>query len=221
MRSKGAFLFVPFRMLKMIAVMVCVTGVIGVTGTGCVSTFYGTARIEPGTHLDVGVGAASFISASSDVAYSCVGGRVDVQGSHGFNQYLQIDARLAGSVFFSERYERPDITSWNISPIDPAIGVQAALPLNWFTPAIRTEITSTLFWGVKPVISPVLLFGFGNPEFLTLGARARIGEWKFFDTFAVVHIAKRWSIFTGIDITSIVDDQYPLMGTLSIGYSIK
>lgn len=56
--------------------------------TSCVSPFYGTARIEPGFHMDAGLAATSFDFATWEGEEWCAGLRGDVELRYGFNEYL-------------------------------------------------------------------------------------------------------------------------------------
>ncbi|NLI98279.1 hypothetical protein GX441_06425 [bacterium] len=180
--------------------------------TGCVSPFYGTARIEKGFHMDAGLAATSFLQPGDPPSY-CVGGRVDCEARYGFNEYLGLNGR-AGLCYGKEV---PFDSSGFGAAGNVAIGVQGALPLKFITPALRIELTHYTY----PTIAPTLLLGIGQREFITLGARASIESIIMFDgidVFLTVHPTSNWSVFGGVHFTSYQEEPLAAIG---VGYKLK
>lgn len=80
--------------------------------TGCVSPFYGTARIEKGWHTDVGLGPTSYIAGFGEPNSHFFGFRGDVEVCYGFNQYLQANARLGLGLGLREQRINKQSSFW-------------------------------------------------------------------------------------------------------------
>jgi hypothetical protein len=178
----------------------------------CVSPYYGTARIEPGFHLDAGLSISTFIPPVSDGPGYAISPHVDLESKYGFNEYLQTHARFSAGFSYPYSY------------FDAGAGLQAAVPLGIVTPAVRSEVTC---YGGFLTFSPAFLAGFGRNEFLTVGMRT---HWDFinrdqstfpFEIFVTGHISQRWAIFLGGEIHTLRDMEThgdPIL-TLGIGYN--
>jgi hypothetical protein len=184
--------------------------VVCVTGTGCVSPFYGTARIEKGFHADAGVAGTTYVGMGIEDYAIHTGGRGDLFARYGFNEYLQVNGRIG---FGLGKYLGSD-TIINDIPffLDGGIGIQGAFPIGWFTPALRAELS-------YPWSSIGLILGFGKREIVTLGSRLIYPG--FLDAFVVLHPFQRWSFFAGIGPVPPFDYDSKLIGTLGIGYKIR
>lgn len=195
------------RFVRWIKIIMCVTGVVCVTSvTGCVSPFYGTARIEPGWQTSYGVALYSSVY--------FLGLREDVHVSYGFNPYLKAYLEAALGTAF------PDLA-------DGRIGVQAALPAGWVTPAMRLELS--VYNTIS--LSPSFLLGIGRKEFLTLAIRTHIypqifnkedpqSEFPIILTCGI-HPMPQLTIFAGADIGTLGRAYYgfdPLF-SLGVGYN--
>ncbi len=200
---------------------------VGMGVLSCVSPFYGTARIEPGWHMNAGVAATSFIS--SDNYDECMGGRGDLEISHGFNQYLQANGRIGLGL----GYIPPSPEDKAVSPrkggfyplLDGGLGLQTAYPMECITPALRVEAGQEL--SLMPMV------GIGRREWLTLGGEGTYflfgpegthPEGGFLNAFLIVHPYPRWSIFAGVNVTMLFDPgfyitEYPLV-TVGVGYKL-
>jgi hypothetical protein len=181
--------------------------VVGMGLLSCVSPFYGTARIEPGWNVEVGVAATSFLT--NIFEYSYIGGRADLELRYGFSRYLQVNGRLGAGAGYRPPSNVPGNppVSGGIQPlVDGALGVQAAYPLNEVTPAVRLEVGKFL--------SVIPLLGLGKKELLTLGVRLGFGfEGGFLPlgTFLTIHPCSRFSIFAGAQLGSLFN-YMPAMG---------
>jgi hypothetical protein len=205
--------------LTIVGVM-CVTGV---TGTGCVSPFYGTARIEKGLRAEVGASVMTYIGAPVEYNEPSVGIAGDIALSYGFNPYLQIGTRLGlcygqSGFLITEADNETRVNPWDFYP-DVALHLQTAISCKKLTPALR--IDGSLSHG----LSTALLMGFGNPEKLTLGLRGNAFGTPYpygFDVFLVVRPVSRLSFFAGLVPYIPIEDGKPWpIATLGIGYSIK
>ncbi|MBA7603655.1 hypothetical protein ES703_10770 [subsurface metagenome] len=187
----------------------------GIWMTRCVSPYYGTARIESGWQLDVGLGLHSTVVPlfDADPMYG-IGIRCDGEIGYGLDKYVKPYARAA-----------LDLNTAYIGYADIGLGLQVALPVWIFTPAVKLEINST--W-IQPTFSPVVLLGIGKSEWVTLGAKTYFFPFadsnypEFLDVFATAHISPRWSIFAGAEINSFIDtfeddNGYPFF-TVGAGY---
>lgn len=181
--------------------------------TGCVSPFYGTARIEEGFHVKSGIAGITYIGGVGEWNAYHIGGRGDVQLTYGFNRYLQIDGRLGfGGGYNLDPY--PASRLYSFFP-EAALGVQGALPVKVFAPALRVELS-------YPMSSIGLLLGFGEKELVTLGGRAHFGEFVELytgDVFIGIHPLSRWSFFAGANLSTIFEGR--IAATLGVGYKIK
>lgn len=189
---------------------------------GCVAPFYGTARIEEGWSLDVGVAFMSEITPSMDSwapEYS-YGIRADAELRYGFCRHFQLYGRtaLGGAV------------AWPPILIDGGLGAQAALPIGSLTPAIRVEVSG---YSSGLTLSPSFLIGVGRTEWLTLGVRTHILGDKGItphpeygpyiepcpiDLFAGVHFG-RWNVFVGSQVFRY--SYFKPVVTLGVGYKLK
>jgi len=198
----------------------CVTGVAGVTG--CVSPFYGTAKIEPGLHFDVGLAGMTYGVPSSsyyedDVYYPFAGGRADFEVRYGISDYLGVSARFgAGLGTEFDMYPAPFL--------DGAVGIQLEVPLvGPVTPALRTEFSGYL---IEPTLSPAILLGIGREEEkITLGTRLHLRRGPEdlnvggLDAFVGIHLSPQWTIFAGAEVSSFFSS-HPTFFTLGVGYGI-
>jgi len=189
--------------------------VVGAFTLSCVSPFYGTARIEPGWHMDAGVAATTFISPANEWFPECIGGRGDYEIRYGFNQYLQVNGRIGAGLGYrlpSEGFPPPPIK--DMYPLlDGAIGIQGSFPLGSVTPSLRVE----LIYPHSQIVAPTLLFGLGRNEWLTIGVGGHL-----VDVFVTAHPSKRWSFFAGANVFSIFNadySDYPL-ASIGVGYKI-
>lgn len=196
---------------------------VGVLGVSCVSPFYGTARIEEGWHMDAGVAATTFIGGpvgESPAYYT--GARGDFELRYGFNKYLQAHGRIGLGLGYNFLHgNQPFTPGWDFSPLfDGALGIQTSIPFKYFTPALRLE-----FHG--PLVSPILLFGIGKEERVTVGTdftdlfynlfgQAWPVEWN---GFLKVQLSSQWAIFAGGGFQEVFTP-YPVL-TLGLGYKIK
>lgn len=212
--------------MKNLKILTSITLAIGALCLSCVSPFYGTARVEPGWHKDVGLAATTFVFTLTEWLPYCIGGRGDFELRYGFNEYLQANGRIGLGLGFSEsRYEGQ---SWDgpYPLVDCALGIQAALPSKYVTPALRLEL------GQRPV---TFLLGIGEKERVTVGLELlglSIGGSGLFsfswpplwvDGFISVHISPQWSIFAGgrmMDPEVAVSSPYPSLA-LGVGYNLK
>jgi len=196
---------------------------IGGVVISCVSPFYGTAKIEPGFHADVGVGVSRFVTNDSEWILDCVGPRLDTELRWGFNRFVQVSSRMGIGFGYTKVEDYLPINEGPYILAHGALGVQAAYPLRRNTPALRLELSyQPNLEAVK--ISPVLLWGFGNPEWLTLGVNPTFFngvEYLTVEVFAALHPWKRWTFFAGLDVTAIFSDidGYPI-ATIGAGYTL-
>jgi len=187
--------------------------------TGCVSPFYGTARIEEGWHMDAGIAGMKVFKPSIDSwgYYESFGARGDINLRYGFNDYLDIYCRSAvgGCQGF------PGIF------LDAGAGIQGALPLSSAALALNVEVSSL-------GLSPALLIGVGRTEWLTVGARTHISgnlgdtphpEFGHYinpyptDMFVGLHIG-RINIFAGSQMFRYSYNDEPVF-SIGIGYKIN
>lgn len=196
------------------ACMVCVTGVVSVTGTGCVSPFYGTARIEEGLKIDAGIAYSKIVEPVFDHwgYYLSEGIRGDAVFRYGFNDYIGVHARAA----------------IGYPMVEAGLGLQAAYPIGPVTPALQTEFA----FGDPGPFSVGFLLGIGKKEWLTLGIRTHIPgtagdephpeygpyfEPYPIDVFTGIHIG-RWNLFAGSQMFRYTYNDEPLF-TIGIGYT--
>jgi hypothetical protein len=102
------------------------------------------------------------------------------------------------------------------------------------TPAFRLGLDIS----DPPSFVPVLLLGFGQPEFLTIGGRTRIvfqdsvaGNALYLEPFLGIHLGENWNIFAGVggdalggNILGYDDDDSPFSAPMiqfGLGYKIK
>jgi len=211
---------------RWVALSLMIISMAGVTG--CVSPFYGTAKIEKGWHADVGVAINTHLMPSIDswMYYPSYGVRGDIEVRYGINKYLGLHGR--GS--FGLMWMFPQLF------LDGAFGFQAALPMHSITPALRTEIS---YYGGGLTISPALLLGIGKDEKVTLGGRIhfygnsydrknphpeygiRIEDTPI-DLFVGIHV-KRYTFFAGAQafFTSTPYREFWPIATLGVGYKLK
>lgn len=198
-----------------------VTGVVCVTGTGCVATFYGTARIEPGFHVNAGVGVGQFIGGSYEATSRYIGPRADVEVGYAFSHFFKTHLRAGGGWGWrSEEYvegespSRPEATL-----LDGAIGIQVSSPHHYPTPALRLEV------GLGGV-STDLMFGIGEPEWLTLGTRVYFFKEELAQfylpvaPFIGIHPLPHLSIFASPGTFAFYEDYKPLF-SVGVGYKLK
>lgn len=186
--------------------------------TGCVSPFYGTARIEKGFHMDAGLAATSYIAIGDPPSY-CIGGRTDFEARYGLNDYIGFNGHLG--LGYGTIITLDTITGSSAAPVagNAAIGVQAAWPLKNITPAARLELTFI----TTPLICPTLLLGIGRQELITIGGRVYLASLvnpQSVDLFLSIHPTSRWSIFGGVELVQlIIHPERPII-TLGVGYKI-
>lgn len=196
--------------------------VMGMGFLGCVLPFYGTAKIEPGLHFDVGLAGMTYGVPSSsyydeDVYYPFAGGRADFEVRYGVLENVSLSARFGaglGTEFYI--YSEPFI--------DGALGVQLVVPVEGpVTPALRTEFSGYL---IEPTLSPAILLGIGREEEkLTLGTRIHLRRGPEdlnvggLDAFVGIHLSPQWTIFAGAEVSSFFSS-HPTFFTLGVGYGI-
>lgn len=177
---------------------------------GCVPAFYGTARIEPDFHGDIGL-AIDLLSEGVNP----VGLRGDFAVYYGFGRYIQLDGHLGAGFGFGGVAEGVVANA--------GVGLQLAAPIGPVTPAFRAGFS---YWGGDSdgfaFLSPCLLLGFGRKEFLTLGGRLHYNikypDGPLHDVFGVVHIPNSpVSIFSGVGWDGLLVPHI----TLGVGYKIK
>jgi hypothetical protein len=193
--------------------------VVGAFTLSCVSPFYGTARIEPGWHMDVGVAGMKVIKPVMDSwgYFDSYGVRCDLNLSYGFNDYLRLHCR--GAIGGSQ--------GWFGGFLDAGAGIHGALPLGPVTLALNAEVSGL-------GLSPALLIGIGKTEWVTIGVRTHIpGNWgdpphpeygRYLDPFPIdcfagLHLG-RWNFFAGSQMFRYSYNDEPV-ATVGIGYNIK
>ncbi|NLI98294.1 hypothetical protein GX441_06500 [bacterium] len=197
-----------------------------IVSLSCVSPFYGTARIEPGWHMNSGLALTTFIGgAVGEMPGYYIGGRGDFELMYGFNKNLQAHIRAGLGLGLTPQISG-GVHPWPVSPlIDGGIGLQGSLPTKFLTPALRLEFLT------RGPISPTLLLGIGKKEIVILGADI---TWIFYklllmeegavngpNGFVVVHFSPAWNIALSCGIPSTKWDlQFPLV-SLGLGYTIK
>ncbi|MBD3286510.1 hypothetical protein GF338_09255 [candidate division WOR-3 bacterium] len=185
-------------------------------GLGCVSPFYGTARIEKGWNMDVGVAACTFANTLGTLHY-LAGMRGDCEIRYGINNYFQANGRIGAGFGYKVLSDEQEPTkNGPFLLLDGALGLQAAYSINKVTPALRIE--------AGPVISIIPVVGFGNHEWLSIGSKISTP----YDTkelipelFVTIHLLERWSIFGGVNMLTIASPEweYPV-ASLGVGYNI-
>ncbi|MBD3286208.1 hypothetical protein GF359_06705 [candidate division WOR-3 bacterium] len=200
-------------MSKFLKLFLLTTAVAAVVG--CVSPFYGTARIEPGWHMDVGMAATSFVGATEWFPY-CIGIRGDAELSYGFNKYLGVNGRTALGLGYVLSEGGP----MSLMPIlDGALGFQAALPLKTVTPALKVELS----YYAEPALSSAFLVGLGQDERATIGCRAYIEEFSdlaALDIFIGIHPVPKWTFFGGIETMTLFNKPFYPIVTIGLGYNL-
>lgn len=196
----------------------------GAFGISCVSPFYGTARIEPGWHMDAGIAATTYVAELAWRYPYSIGCRGDLELRYGFNKYMQMNAQAGLGIGFSlSSWSDPSYRGGDVYPLlDGVLGIQTALPVGFLTPALRMEFS--YFLGEPELVSTALL-GIGLKERFTLGGRLHLDELidpYSLDAFVGFHPSSKWSMFAGIkfffhgyDIT------YPPVATLGVGYKLR
>jgi len=202
------------RILKLLSAITVIA-----IASGCVSPFYGTARIEEGWDIDAGVAGMKVYKPYWDSwgYFDSYGVRGDVNLRYGFNDYLCLYCRgaVGGSQYWLGLF------------LDAGAGIQASLPLGPVTLALNGELHGLEF-------SPALLAGIGRTEWLTIGIRTHIPgnlydsphpEYgKYLDSypldcFAGFHLG-HWNIFAGSQLFRYSYNDDPVF-TAGIGYKIK
>ncbi len=201
-------------MSKKISLMILV--IIGAAAmVGCVSPYYGTARIEPGWEYTMGTAFHTLRVPTITGPRYCMGLMQDIGISYGFNRYSKI--------FFNAGFG-PALPEGKIL-IGRAVGVQAAAPLGSVTPALRIEYTG---YGLEPSISPGLLLGIGRREWLTLNVRTQINPHDLAgqDSLPIItgvgfHITPALTLWAGGELKTLWIDEYdcfyPIMSA-GLGY---
>ena|GEM_PF-1036192 len=210
--------------------------------TGCVSPFYGTARIEEGFHADIGLAGGAYLKSNATLSnynwafnpanpyYHAV--RSDVELRYGLNKYIQGSVRAGLGLGFNGYvydYEPREVDERDFF-FDIALGPQFALPIIWedvghITPAFRLE---ACYGYGQFYLLPTLVLGFGNPEYLTLGGRFYHPEAEGIilpmELFTGIHLW-RFNIFMGVNslVTWLHPDFYrvPAVVTVGIAYKLK
>jgi len=200
--------------------------------TGCVSPFYGTARIEKGWHADGGVAALVYDNVEDmngweafydgrEIFYTGIRG--DVELSYGIFDFWKCNLRTGIGYGFNGQYESDPYGEMRSASdetfLDAAIGTQLSVNdifSSNVTPALRIEggYMNNNFY-----VSPTLMLGIGNPEVVTIGTRVHVYPTEF---FLGIHL-DRWNIFTGLNPWSL-SSSYPYclpIATLGVGYKIK
>jgi hypothetical protein len=205
-----------FRRWTAIALtIVGVACVLCVTGTGCVSPFYGTAKIQKGLNISGGVGVNQFEMGSFIYSYLSTGPRADLEVGYAFNNVVK--PYIRGGLGFGWRTEEPtgedggfpDRIEWLG---DAAVGIQVAYPNRPLTPAIRLEVGTCL-------VSADMMVGIGNTEWLTLGMRVNVEP--SFTPYLTIHPVRRLSIFVSPGTISSNQSGFVPYYSFGIGYSIK
>lgn len=201
-------------MSKKISLMILV--IIGAAAmVGCVSPYYGTARIEPGWEYSMGTAFHTLRVPTITGPRYCMGLMQDIGISYGFNRYFKI--------FFNAGFGTA-LPEGKIL-IGRAVGVQAAAPLGSVTPALRIEYTG---YGLEPSISPGLLLGIGRREWLTLNVRTQINPHDLAgqDSLPIItgvgfHITPALTLWAGGELKTLWIDEYdcfyPIMSA-GLGY---
>lgn len=209
---------------------------------GCVAPFYGTARIEEGWHVDVGLAGSTYLKDRSnlDVDYDRIINpgdpyfyaiRSDIELRYGLNKYIQGSIRTGlGIGFHGYIYDAVPREVEDDFLFDMAIGPQFALPIDLenvgqITPAMRLE---ACYGYGQFYLLPTFVLGLGNPEYFTLGGRFYHPEveMNFFpcEVFASIHLW-RFDFFAGVNVyTTWWHPDYwrvPPVVTVGIGYKIK
>lgn len=192
-----------------------VTLLLGSLTISCVSPYYGTARIEPGWQYSMGTAFHTLRIPNTPGPRYCMGLMQDLHISYGFNRYVKINLNAG----FGTALPDGEIL------IGRGVGVQAAVPLGPVTPALRLEYTG---YGVKPSVSPGLLFGIGRREWLTLNVRTHINPnaLALQDSLPVIigagfHITPELTLWAGGELKTLWIDEYgcfyPIMSA-GLGY---
>lgn len=199
------------------AAILCLGLVFALLTPGCVSPFYGTARIEKGWHMDAGVAATSFVVPSLSSYWPnhyCIGGRGDFTLQYGFNKYFE----LSGHAGLGLGISIPDSVPSHLEALgEGTIAIQAALPVKYLTPALSLGFS----YPSGPQCS--VLLGIGQDEKVTLGGRLHffvedvVGLVPCVNIFAGVHLKSRWIVFGGYEIFPPI----PPVATLGVGFKIK
>ncbi len=203
--------------LKQVSLFVGVVSLLYFMG-GCVSPFYGTARIEKGLHSNAGLAATSYVVPGFDESTFCTGLRADLEVRYGFSEYLQAQ----GSVGLGGGLSCPYFSGFT-PLLSAALGVQGALPFKGVTPALRVEAAPGI--GYIPVFTVTPLLGLGNNEMLTLGSKIWI-SWSgspLIEVFTALHPVERWSVFGGVNLSSFSENfelGLPIV-SLGVGYKLK
>lgn len=114
-----------------------------VTLTSCVSPFYGTAKIEPGFHVNAGVGVGQFVEGSYEATSRYIGPRADVEVGYAFSHFFKAHIRAGvARGWRSEEYVEGDSPPPRLKAtlLDGAIGIQVSSPHHYPTPALRLEV---------------------------------------------------------------------------------
>jgi len=195
--------------------------------SGCVSPFYGTARIEEGLHVESGLSGTSFMTFNPERSGYYIGGRGDVAFRYGFSKNFQAYIRTGLGFGIDPINDTLIPATYRPSPtgflFDAGLGLQGAIPFEYITPGLQLEI------GANGMVSATALFGAGIKEWLTLGADLtwiplylfNAGTLHIPNGFITFHLSPKMSISTAIGIPN---DEYPYSYPLlnfGIGYKIK
>lgn len=193
-----------------------------VTLTSCVSPFYGTAKIEPGFHVNAGVGVGQFVEGSYEATSRYIGPRADVEVGYAFSHFFKAHIRAGvARGWRSEEYVEGDSPPPRLKAtlLDGAIGIQVSSPHHYPTPALRLEV------GLGGVSSD-LMFGIGEAEWLTLGTRVYFHSADVTSSpfsvapFVGIHPLRRLSIFATPGALTPYEGYTPFF-TVGIGYKLK
>lgn len=205
------------KIAKWFALIVIIAGL-----SSCVSPFYGTARIEPGFHVNVGAAVGQFTGPFHYSGWTFIGPRGDVEVGYAFGYFFKTHIRAGGGWgWFSDTVVEGEggLPNYEIYVVDAAIGIQAAYPHKYVTPAFRIE-------GGLGGLTSDLLVGIGEREWLTLGTRVYFHKEypenikTTFAPFVGIHPIKHLSIFASPGGFTPFEGYTPYF-TFGVGYHLR